>query len=307
MSYISSPVTGKKNVTKHSRIQVKKIVDIYNKNYNFDVSEYFSGLDEITVYRCNDSGYKFYYPDSITGDARFYQNLYGNSDNMQWAYIEDKWEHIFTKKNLVNKGSLLDIGCGGGDFLKLMSDSGCHVTGLDTNPLAHSLANQKNLNIVNDSIYSFSKGHNNSFDTITLFQVLEHIWDVRDFLTACLSMLKPGGSLIISVPNNQSFIKHDNTLALNMPPHHVGLWERESLENLPHYFNMELVRTEFEPLQEMNLGWYQSLMEKKYLPDNKIFRSLYYRLGLNSYAHKWLSDNMGTIWGHTILSVFKKI
>lgn len=50
---------------------------------------------------------------------------------------------------------------------------------------------------------------------------MEHISDVASFIKACILLTKPGGYIILSVPNNDAFVGAQE-LPLNMPPHHVG-------------------------------------------------------------------------------------
>lgn len=77
------------------------------------------------------------------------------------------------------------------------------------------------------------------FDTVCAFQVLEHVYDVRGFMTDLSALVKPGGRLIIAVPNNEPYIRRFNPYnAWNCPPHHVGLWNRASLEAMGRLFGL---------------------------------------------------------------------
>ena len=62
------------------------------------------------------------------------------------------------------------------------------------------------------------------YDAVTSFQVLEHVTEPASFLRACVKALRPGGRLLLGVPNNDSFLGLLEDNWLNMPPHHMSLW-----------------------------------------------------------------------------------
>ena len=104
-----------------------------------------------------------------------------------------------------NKGkTLLDFGCGTGDFLQVAKDNGWDVLGIEPNNEARKIANYKTNNSVYDSD-SFSKLENSSFDVITLWHVLEHVPNLKEHISTLKKLLKPNGTLIIAVPNFKSY------------------------------------------------------------------------------------------------------
>lgn len=156
------------------------------------------------------------------------------------------------------------------------------------------------------SIQEHAKGHIGVYDVVVTFQVLEHVAEIHSFLTAALEVLAPEGHLIIAVPNNDGFIGAQADLTLNLPPHHMGRWGRDSLKPLTRIFDLDLVSIDFEPLQPQNQSWYQSVMEQKYLPRARWKRSLFYKLGFSHMFKFFLQEQGDTIFGHTIMAVYKK-
>ncbi|CAN5375031.1 class I SAM-dependent methyltransferase [soil metagenome] len=102
-------------------------------------------------------------------------------------------------------GKLLDFGCGGGTFLKRMSDLGWEVTGLD----AASGAVQRIRNDLRLPAHLGTLPHPDlaaaSFDVITMWHSLEHVHDPMAVLRAAFKLLAPGGQLIVAVPNIDSW------------------------------------------------------------------------------------------------------
>ncbi|MGE5943634.1 MAG: class I SAM-dependent methyltransferase, partial [Flavobacteriales bacterium] len=83
------------------------------------------------------------------------------------------------KLKLINSFSteektLLDVGCGTGDFLEVTKRNNWKVFGIEPNAEARSIANQKTENAVFDVEHLF-KFNDSSFDVITLWHVLEHL------------------------------------------------------------------------------------------------------------------------------------
>jgi len=71
---VSSPVTGNKNTNLIQKIPVKTIIEKYQR-IDLDVSRFFQNMQDIEMYQCNDTQYRFYYPYTIFGDDKFYEEL----------------------------------------------------------------------------------------------------------------------------------------------------------------------------------------------------------------------------------------
>lgn len=111
------------------------------------------------------------------------------------------------KKNILRSnvpagGTVLDYGCGAGNFLVAVQDE-FTVQGYEPNDQARKVAASKlqNGNFVTD----IDKVPDASLDAITLWHVLEHIDNQQDTLNIFHNKLKDSGILIIAVPNHASF------------------------------------------------------------------------------------------------------
>jgi 2-polyprenyl-3-methyl-5-hydroxy-6-metoxy-1,4-benzoquinol methylase len=307
---IISPITGNKAILVQS-IQVSGIRNHYLKKYSIDVSDYFKELKNINLYKCKDSGYRFFYPFTISGDSSFYEFF----QQFDWYYMPWKWEHQIAFQYINENMNVLEIGCAKGDFLSnIQKNIKCNCVGLEYNESTLEYAEIQGVMILNDSIQNYSINHGNEFDIVCSFQVLEHITDVKAFLDAQIKCLKKGGTLIISVPNNRSFIKYilkENIL--NLPPHHMGLWDKKSLLSLEKFFPLKYNKCIYEPIQTYHLNWYESILKNKV---EEIKRNRILALILNLFPNKALRIvdsilfkilKMKNIHGHSIVAVYTKV
>jgi SAM-dependent methyltransferase len=98
-------------------------------------------------------------------------------------------------------GPLLDVGCGGGLFLRLLRERGFRGLGLDFSIDAARAAWRANTAPAVCGALSSAPFPPSSCAAITMFHVLEHLYDPRCYLKAAHDLLRPDGRLIIQVPN----------------------------------------------------------------------------------------------------------
>ncbi len=102
-------------------------------------------------------------------------------------------------------GPLLDVGCGGGLFLGMMRERGVRVAGLDFSREAAAITwRRQGVPAICASLERAPFGAG-SLGGITMFHVLEHLYDPRAYLGAAHELLEPGGRLIVQVPNAASW------------------------------------------------------------------------------------------------------
>lgn len=128
-------------------------------------------------------------------------------------------------------GSLLDVGCGNGAFLRLAAACGWRVVGLEPDRVAVDRARQAGLTVHRGGIEYF-EGAIELFDVITLNHVIEHVHDPVDVLRRCRSLLKPGGRLWLETPNIGGFgyARFGAYWRDLDPPRHLVLFNRRSLQ-----------------------------------------------------------------------------
>jgi 2-polyprenyl-3-methyl-5-hydroxy-6-metoxy-1,4-benzoquinol methylase len=103
------------------------------------------------------------------------------------------------------EGRLLDFGCGAGAFLQRMRALGWRVEGLDVSAdVAQAVERQKGIR-VHAGTLPHPDLAGRSFDAITMWQALEHVHRPRETLRAAGALFRPGGLLLVSVPNFESW------------------------------------------------------------------------------------------------------
>ena len=157
--------------------------------------------------------------------------------------------------------TLLDIGCGTGDFLETAKNNNWNVLGVEPNEQARLIANSKTNNSVFD-ISQLETLEENSFDVITLWHVLEHLPDLEKHVKLFKSLLKPHGTLVIAVPN---FKSHDaqhykNFWAAYDVPRHLWHFSKTAIKKLFHKEQLKLVKI----LPMKFDAYYVSLLSEKY-------------------------------------------
>lgn len=126
---------------------------------------------------------------------------------------------------------LLDIGCGDGKFLALAREKGFDVYGVDLDAraveLAKTLRGLQNVAAGEWDVAINSKGWKD-FDSVTLFDVLEHLDSPVEMVKSIYSLLRPGGKICISVPRLDRLPRVFDAEA-DIPPHHLTLWTEKAL------------------------------------------------------------------------------
>jgi ubiquinone/menaquinone biosynthesis C-methylase UbiE len=125
----------------------------------------------------------------------------------------------------------LDVGCGSGDWLLSMRELGWEVMGVDFDENAVKVGRQRGLT-VNCGALEQQNFPNDSFDAVSLNHVIEHVPHPVEALRECARILKPGGKLVVSTPNNSSlghriFKEHWRGLET---PRHLHLFSFQSMQ-----------------------------------------------------------------------------
>jgi SAM-dependent methyltransferase len=117
---------------------------------------------------------------------------------------EERRRHFAAYLDEVAPGTLLDVGCGSGDYAAAMQRRGWNVRGTELDPMAAQVARAKHGIAVDVGELADIGCPDGAFDAITARHVLEHVQEPVAFLAECWRILRPGGRLVIVTPNVDS-------------------------------------------------------------------------------------------------------
>lgn len=144
-------------------------------------------------------------------------------------------------------GRLLDVGCSNGRLLQDMCELGWQVSGVEVNEGAARFAReQRGLEVYNGTLHE-AKFPDNYFEAITCSHVLEHFHDPLGELEEMRRILKPGGQLIIALPNWDSLGRRlfgSYWMALEIP-RHLYHFDKQSLRAMLAKAGFEIVRESY--------------------------------------------------------------
>ncbi len=160
---------------------------------------------EYNLSQCEACGYVF---DNPRPTLAAIINFYSTPKKYDtWLVAEDSREELWKRRlkkllRYAERGNLLDVGTGTGQFLNLARPYFNCVSGTEVSQTALKIAKEKYGLDLSQGQIEDSNMPKDSFDTITLFHVLEHVPDPKKTIGRCKELLKVGGVLLVCVPND---------------------------------------------------------------------------------------------------------
>ncbi len=182
--------------------------------------------DWTELVECQGCGLEYFIP-PLPGDGEFYREA-----SLSPAYYAgSRFEFEVVARRLNQTAEVLDIGCGDGGFLRFLQPRVRLAVGVDTNPEAVAKARKAGLDARQQELAEFARENEGRFDAACLFHLIEHLPRVQPFMRQAISCLKPGGQLMVAVPNRERLFQAPLE-PLDCPPHHLSRWSRRQLQVL---------------------------------------------------------------------------
>ncbi len=262
-------------------------MDISNKKHFLTVKDYSVSQETFDLYYDETLDMLITHPQpGLENLGKYYESedYISHTDNKRSLF--EKLYHFIksialkNKLNLINslqpnKGKILDIGAGTGEFLSVAKNDGWQTIGVEPSERAKSIAKNKGVSFVEET----SELENHSFDVISMWHVLEHVPDLDKQIKELKRLLKPTGTLIIAVPNFKSFDAE----------HYGEFWAAFDVPIHFWHFSKTAIKLLFEK-EEMKLekvlpmkfdSFYVSLLSEKYKSGKMNFVKAFF-VGLQS-------------------------
>jgi 2-polyprenyl-3-methyl-5-hydroxy-6-metoxy-1,4-benzoquinol methylase len=257
--------------------------------------DFFLSKEDYNIVSCNHCGFKFVNPRPDAGEiGKYYESIeYVSHDagKRNWLNFLYKRARKFSIKNkftLVKREStgveLMDIGCGTGEFIHYCKEKGFKVIGIEPGEKPRTLAiNEYNLEVYDEA--HLNNFINPEFDIITLWHVLEHVHLLNDLMKKIVEILKPDGTLIIAVPNSDSWDAsyYGKYWAAYDLPRHLYHFSQETMQILLRNHSLKI-----KQVIPMKLdAFYISLLSEKYLRGKlNYFRAIINGIRSNNFARR---------------------
>lgn len=208
------------------------------------------------------------------------KNYISHSDEknsfIEKVYQEVKKITLKKKVKLIDQYSLkektlLDIGCGTGEFLAYAKNKKWNTVGVEVNQMASKKATNKNL-----EIYKTTKDlPSTKYNIITLWHVLEHLPNLDEQINNIKKRLEKNGTLIIAVPNYKSYDAeyYKEFWAAYDTPRHLWHFSQNAIKIIFEKHNFRVDKT----LPMYFDSYYVSLLSEKYKNGKSNYLKAFYR------------------------------
>lgn len=239
---------------------------------------------------------------------RFTQNIPAPEKIGSYYQSENYISHSDTKKGIINRlyhaareymlrnkqklvrslstqRRLLDVGCGTGYFMNHMRQQGYEVLGVEVDEGARNFGIQQFGLDVRPPAELEAGALPGQFGIISMWHVLEHVYDPKLYLQRLHELLADDGVLMIAVPNYQSLDgkKYGSHWAAYDVPRHLWHFSPKTLGNLAQQMGFKVVDKKGMPLDP----FYVSLLSEKYQGKGSMALPLGAITGLRSFLNSW--------------------
>lgn len=241
-------------------------------NNFISTQDYFLSNENFRVISCVDCGFKMTSPKpSLSKLSSYYESAdYISHSNINQGLVNKFYkivrQYTLKKKvkviqHYIKEGVLLDIGSGSGEFLHSARKNSFKVYGIEPNQQARESAIE-NYNLPIYTEEELTNFESNQFDVITLWHVLEHVYNLSERINLISKLLSKDGILIVALPNYQSWDAkfYGQYWAAYDCPRHLYHFDKNSVATLFSNFGFKIIQ--IKPMYFDS--FYVSLLSEKY-------------------------------------------
>ena len=262
---------------KHCPICSSESFECHMKSKDFSVSK-----EDFSIVKCSECNFHFTNPRPSDKElGKYYiSDHYISHNNSKNNLFEKTYQlvrkiSIWMKYSLVskffNRGRVLDIGCGTGDFLQKCNEKKWSTRGIEPSEIARRQAIKNyNLDVDGDTDLKKLKGE---FDIITMWHVLEHVTELNSTISELKRLLSKDGKAVIAVPNIESFdsFYYKKYWAAYDLPIHLYHFSKDSIIKLFENHEFSLIKAKGMKFD----SFYVSMLSEEHKTGNKnYFKSI---------------------------------
>jgi len=179
--------------------------------------------------------------------SRYYEEAYGAGS---YASFLDAVEirRLIAEHRLglirpwTRSGPWLDVGCAAGDFIAAAERAGSPVEGIDASAEAVERARARGLNVRRAGVETFRP--ESRYQTVSAFDLIEHLLDPRAFISGLADWLAPGGILVMTLPDVRSIYPRllmGRHWFYYVPEEHFFYFDRNTISRLLESFGFTIL------------------------------------------------------------------
>jgi SAM-dependent methyltransferase len=186
----------------------------------------------------------------------YYNKDFFTGSSQRAGYFDYEGDRQAEKKNMLqylngitqfkNQGRLLDVGCATGLFMLEAQKKNFKVNGIDVSKYAIDIAKQRFGKNVTQTSFEKANIRKNTYDVITLFDVIEHVSDPRKVLKKIKNILNENGLLVINTGDTDSLMAklQGKNWHFFIPPQHFFYFSQRNLTTLLVELGFKVVRVD---------------------------------------------------------------
>jgi len=231
-----------------------------------------AGGEVFSIVRCTECGLVATRPLRSEAElGRYYASAYYGRRKLFFDVFINRARRRAVTRTLP-QGSVLDVGCGSGGFLRVMQERWWRVQGTERAARSHTQDSLADIPVSYVALPDIMVPRA-SFEVVTFWHVLEHIADPKQYLLGAYDLLKPGGMLFLEVPNFDSWqarFGRERWFHLDAPRHTIHLTPAVAIRLLQSagFGACEICYSSF--LYDV-FGWIQTLLNKITHKQNLLF------------------------------------
>ncbi len=251
--YLNCPICNEQSFTTH-----------------LNCKDYTVSGKEFSISKCDSCGFKFTNPIPQENEiGKYYESEeYISHSNTSKTIIDKLYQAVrkYTikkKYNLVKKNAtaILDVGSGTGEFLSFCKHKGLITKGIEPSDSARNFS-IKNYKLDISEEKELDHLEEKSFDVITMWHVLEHVYHLNKRIEQIKRLLKEKGTIVIAVPNCSSYDagKYQKYWAAYDLPRHLYHFTPNDIKLLMNKHGLKV-----ETILPMHFdSYYVSMLSEKY-------------------------------------------